>query len=51
MYATLCNNAERPETITVGSNELIEIDLEVIKPAMEILFSIKLQKVLFFKSR
>lgn len=36
---TLRNNTERPETITLGTNELIGIDPKNIKPKMEILFS------------
>ena len=36
---TLRNNTERPETITVGTNELLGTDPEAIKPAMEKLFS------------
>jgi UDP-N-acetylglucosamine 2-epimerase (non-hydrolysing) len=36
---TLRNNTERPETITLGTNELIGTDPEAIRPAMEKLFS------------
>jgi len=36
---TLRDNTERPETITVGTNELIGTDPKAIKPAMEKLFS------------
>ena len=36
---TLRNNTERPETIEIGSNELIGTDPRAIKPAMEKLFS------------
>lgn len=36
---TLRDNTERPETITVGTNELIGTDLKAIAPAMEKLFS------------
>jgi UDP-N-acetylglucosamine 2-epimerase (non-hydrolysing) len=35
---TLRDNTERPETITVGTNELIGTDPKAIKPAMEKLF-------------
>lgn len=36
---TLRDNTERPETITIGTNELIGTDPKAIKPAMEQLFS------------
>lgn len=36
---TLCDNTERPETITIGTNELIGANPKAIKPAMEKLFS------------
>jgi UDP-N-acetylglucosamine 2-epimerase (non-hydrolysing) len=36
---TLRNNTERPETVTIGTNELIGTDPAAIKPAMELLFS------------
>lgn len=36
---TLRNNTERPETVEIGSNELIGTDPNAIKPAMEKLFS------------
>ena len=36
---TLRDNTERPETITVGTNELIGTNPEAIKPALEKLFS------------
>jgi len=36
---TLGNNTERPETVKIGSNELIGTDPRAIKPAMEKLFS------------
>lgn len=36
---TLRDNTERPETITVGTNELIGTSPEAIKPALEKLFS------------
>ncbi|HRP54746.1 UDP-N-acetylglucosamine 2-epimerase (non-hydrolyzing) [Agriterribacter sp.] len=35
---TLRDNTERPETITIGTNELIGTDPKAIKPAMEKLF-------------
>jgi UDP-N-acetylglucosamine 2-epimerase (non-hydrolysing) len=35
---TLRNNTERPETITIGTNELIGTDPKAIKPAFEKLF-------------
>jgi len=36
---TLRDNTERPETITIGTNELIGTDPSVIKPALEKLFA------------
>ena len=36
---TLRDNTERPETVTIGSNELIGTDPSAIKPAMEKLFA------------
>lgn len=36
---TLRNNTERPETILVGTNELIGTDPKALKPALEKLFS------------
>ncbi|MGO3653845.1 MAG: non-hydrolyzing UDP-N-acetylglucosamine 2-epimerase [Sphingobacterium sp.] len=36
---TLRDNTERPETITLGTNELLGTDASAIKPAMERLFS------------
>ena len=36
---TLRNNTERPETCTIGTNELIGTDPENIKPALDRLFS------------
>jgi UDP-N-acetylglucosamine 2-epimerase (non-hydrolysing) len=36
---TLRDNTERPETITIGTNELIGTDPKNIKPALEKLFS------------
>lgn len=35
---TLRNNTERPETITIGTNELIGTDPKAIRPALEKLF-------------
>ena len=32
---TLRNNTERPETITIGTNELIGTDPEKVKPALD----------------
>lgn len=36
---TIRDNTERPETVTIGTNELIGTDPRAIKPAMEKLFS------------
>jgi len=36
---TLRQNTERPETITIGTNELLGVNPKAIKPAMERLFS------------
>ena len=36
---TLRDNTERPETITIGTNELLGTDPEAIKPAMDKLFA------------
>jgi len=36
---TLRDNTERPETITMGTNELLGTDPKAIKPAMDKLFS------------
>ena len=36
---TLRDNTERPETCTVGTNELIGTDPEAVKPALDLLFS------------
>ncbi|MGV8879139.1 MAG: non-hydrolyzing UDP-N-acetylglucosamine 2-epimerase [Sphingobacteriaceae bacterium] len=41
---TLRDNTERPETITIGTNELLGTDPKAIKPAMEKLFSGKWKK-------
>ncbi len=41
---TLRDNTERPETITVGTNELIGTNPKAIKPVMEVLFSGKWKK-------
>jgi UDP-N-acetylglucosamine 2-epimerase (non-hydrolysing) len=36
---TLRDNTERPETITIGTNELIGINPAAIKPALDKLFA------------
>jgi UDP-N-acetylglucosamine 2-epimerase (non-hydrolysing) len=36
---TLRDNTERPETIMIGTNELLGTDPEAIKPAMDKLFA------------
>ena len=41
---TLRDNTERPETVTIGTNELIGTHPRSIKPTMEILFSGKWKK-------
>lgn len=41
---TLRDNTERPETITIGTNELIGTNPKAIKPAMDKLFSGKWKK-------
>lgn len=41
---TLRNNTERPETVTVGTNELIGTDPKAVKPIMKLLFSNKWKK-------
>lgn len=41
---TLRDNTERPETITIGTNELLGTDPKSIKPAMDLLFSGKWKK-------
>jgi UDP-N-acetylglucosamine 2-epimerase (non-hydrolysing) len=41
---TLRDNTERPETVSIGTNELIGTDPRAIKPAMQILFSGKWKK-------
>lgn len=41
---TLRDNTERPETITIGTNELIGTNPKAIKPALEKLFSGKWKK-------
>jgi UDP-N-acetylglucosamine 2-epimerase (non-hydrolysing) len=41
---TLRNNTERPETVTVGTNELIGTDPSSIKPVLDNLFSGKWKK-------
>jgi UDP-N-acetylglucosamine 2-epimerase (non-hydrolysing) len=40
----LRDNTERPETITIGTNELIGTDPEAIAPALEKLFKGKWKK-------
>jgi len=41
---TLRNSTERPETCTVGTNELLGTDPAAIKPAMDRLFAGKWKK-------
>ena len=41
---TLRNNTERPETITIGTNELLGTDLKLIGPALNNLFDGKWKK-------
>lgn len=41
---TLRDNTERPETITIGTNELIGTNPKAIKPALKLLFSGKWKK-------
>jgi len=41
---TLRENTERPETITMGTNELLGVNPEDIQPAMEKLFTDKWKK-------
>ena len=36
---TLRNTTERPETVTVGTNELIGTDPAALKPAFDLLFA------------
>ena len=36
---TLRDNTERPETVTIGTNELVGTDPSAIKPVMDKLFS------------
>jgi UDP-N-acetylglucosamine 2-epimerase (non-hydrolysing) len=36
---TLRNSTERPETVTVGTNELLGIDPKALKPALDRLFA------------
>jgi UDP-N-acetylglucosamine 2-epimerase (non-hydrolysing) len=36
---TLRNSTERPETVDVGTNELLGVDPKAVGPAMEKLFS------------
>ena len=39
LWMTLGDNTERPETVSIGSNELIGTNPSAIKPNMEKLFS------------
>ncbi len=41
---TLRDNTERPETITIGTNELIGTNPKSIEPAMKLLFDGKWKK-------
>jgi UDP-N-acetylglucosamine 2-epimerase (non-hydrolysing) len=41
---TLRDNTERPETITIGTNELVGTNPKNIKPALDLLFSGKWKK-------
>ena len=41
---TLRNNTERPETVSLGTNELIGTDPSAIKPVMKKLFSLNWKK-------
>ncbi len=41
---TLRDNTERPETIDIGTNELLGTDPKAIKPAMDKLFSGRMEK-------
>jgi UDP-N-acetylglucosamine 2-epimerase (non-hydrolysing) len=41
---TLRDNTERPETVFIGTNELIGTNLKAIAPAIEVLFSGKWKK-------
>lgn len=41
---TLRDNTERPETITIGTNELVGTNPENIKPALDLLFANKWKK-------
>jgi UDP-N-acetylglucosamine 2-epimerase (non-hydrolysing) len=41
---TLRDNTERPETCSIGTNELVGTDPSAIKPALDILFSGKWKK-------
>ena len=36
---TLRDSTERPETVTIGTNELLGTDPDALKPAMDKLFS------------
>ena len=41
---TLRNNTERPETVNIGTNELIGTDIENLAPAFDKLFNNKWKK-------
>jgi UDP-N-acetylglucosamine 2-epimerase (non-hydrolysing) len=41
---TLRNNTERPETVTLGTNELLGTDPAALKPALDRLFAGKWKK-------
>jgi len=41
---TLRDNTERPETVTLGTNELLGTDPAALKPALERLFAGKWKK-------
>jgi len=41
---TLRDNTERPETCSIGTNELVGTDPSAIKPALDVLFSGKWKK-------
>ena len=44
---TLRDNTERPETVTLGTNELVGTDPDAIKPALDKLFSVIGRRVVF----
>jgi UDP-N-acetylglucosamine 2-epimerase (non-hydrolysing) len=41
---TLRDSAERPETVTIGTNQLIGIDPSTLEPALNKLFAVKWQE-------